>query len=135
MILKESNVVVKCLCVNRFLVCQSSDNLERLETERRDTKCVLRIRSMNSQTLGGVRLKLTGTRPNNCSEDSFTALHYSKNTDLAVKAQKQQHDEEENGPQGWQWHHGYSFRVGNEGQAGTWKENREGMGRRERGQN
>lgn len=65
-------MVVKCLCVNRFLVCQLSDNLERLETERRDTKCVLHIRSMNPQTLGGVRLKLTGTRPNNCSEDSFT---------------------------------------------------------------
>lgn len=54
-----------------------------------------------------------------------------RRTDLTVQAQKQQHDEEEDGPQGWQRHHGHSFRVSDEGQARTWRENREGgMGRR-----
>lgn len=47
-----------------------------------------------------------------------------KKPDLTVQAQKQQHDEKEDGPQGWQRHHGYSFRVGDEGQARTWRENR-----------
>lgn len=58
-----------------------------------------------------------------------------ENTNLAVKAQKQQHDKEEDGPEDWHWHHGHSFRVGNESQAGAWKENKVGMGRRGRGQN
>lgn len=51
-----------------------------------------------------------------------------ENTDLAVEAQKQQHDKEEDGPEGWHRHHGHSFGVGNEGQARTWKENTEGRG-------
>lgn len=49
-------------------------------------------------------------------------MKQNENTDLAVEAQKKQHDKEEDGPEGWQWHHGYSFRVGNEGQARTWRE-------------
>lgn len=43
-------------------------------------------------------------------------------TYLAVEAQKQQHDKEQDGPECWQRHHGHSFRVGNEGQARTWWE-------------
>lgn len=53
-----------------------------------------------------------------------------KHTDLAVKAQQKQHDEEEDSPQCWQRHHRHSLRVGNEGQARTWKENKEGRGGR-----
>lgn len=52
----------------------------------------------------------------------------NENTDLAVEAQKKQHDKEEDGPEGWHWHHGYSFRVGNEGQARTWREKQWGWG-------
>lgn len=51
-----------------------------------------------------------------------------ENTNLAVKAQKQKHDEEKDGPEGWQRHHGHSFGVGNEGQARTWRGNKERMG-------
>lgn len=51
-----------------------------------------------------------------------------ENPDLAVEAQEQQHDEEQDGPQGRQGHHGHSFGVGDEGQAGTWKQNTVGMG-------
>lgn len=64
----------------------------------------------------------------------FTAESPGKCTDLAVEAQKQQHDEEEDGPEGWQRHHGHSFWVGDEGQARTWRENRVGMGRRVEGE-
>lgn len=40
---------------------------------------------------------------------------------LCVQTQENEHDKEADGPQLGQRHHGYSLRVCNEGQAGTWK--------------
>lgn len=51
-----------------------------------------------------------------------------KRTYLAVKSQQQQHDKEQDGPECWHWHHGHSFGVRNEGQAGTWWEIEGGRG-------
>lgn len=52
-----------------------------------------------------------------------------ENSDLAVEAKEQQHDEEEDGPQGRQRHHGHSFGVSYEGQAGTWERTQRGRGK------
>lgn len=52
-----------------------------------------------------------------------------ENSDLAVEAKEQQHDEEEDGPQGRQRHHGHSFGVSYEGQAGTWGKTERGRGK------
>lgn len=74
-----------------------------------------------------VCVEYMGRGPANCS------VHGSKsqrNTDLAVETQKQQHDEEEDGPEGWQRHHGHSFRVRDEGQARTCREEHKGGGER-----
>lgn len=43
-----------------------------------------------------------------------------KATDLTVEPQKQKHDEEEDGPEGGQRHHGDRFWIGDKSQARTY---------------
>lgn len=52
-----------------------------------------------------------------------------ENSDLAVEAKEQQHDEEQDGPQGRQRHHGHSFGISYEGQTGTWGKTERGRGK------
>lgn len=49
-----------------------------------------------------------------------------KATDLTVEPQKQKHDEEEDGPEGGQRHHGDSFWIGDKSQARTYMGTGEG---------
>lgn len=43
----------------------------------------------------------------------------STGTYLAIQSKQEKHNKKENGPKSGQRHHSHSFRVGNEGQAGT----------------
>ena len=101
----------------------------------RDTKCVLHIGAGREQpTRLSWRAFVQNERAVHQLTILLTAWHRShcENTDLAVEAQKQQHDKEEDGPEGWHRHHGHSFGVGDEGQARTWKENIKGDGEKGR---
>lgn len=111
----EAVVVVKFLWVwIAFPVAQISN--KRLHADQRVTKYVLRIWG------GGANGWPGGGR--------FKTDFPWEGPDLAVEAQQQQHDEEQDGPQGRQGHHGHSFGVSYEGQAGTCKRNIGGMGER-----